>query len=76
MLKLFLKQDLILTKGSYFHSTKGTVITRRSIGQDPGGDLEYCFETTEKLYNAKQIRNEEGWQKLYLEEQPLYAQEV
>ncbi len=58
------------------YGTKGAVITRRSIGQDPGGDLEYCFETTEKLYNAKQVRNEEGWQKLSLEEQPLYAQEV
>lgn len=58
------------------YGTRGAVVARRTIGQDPGGELEYYFEMENKHYDARQIRGKEGWQKLYLEEQPLYAQEV
>ncbi|WP_369017952.1 Gfo/Idh/MocA family oxidoreductase [Thermatribacter velox] len=58
------------------YGTRGAVMTRHSIGQDPGGELEYYFEVLDRGYDAKQSRDKEGWQRLYLKAQPLYAQEI
>lgn len=58
------------------YGTEGAILAQHTIGQDPGGEVWYCFSGGVKRYDAFQRRESPSWQKLELTPKPLYAQEV
>ncbi|MEN3202653.1 MAG: Gfo/Idh/MocA family oxidoreductase [Atribacterota bacterium] len=58
------------------YGTKGAIFAQHTIGQDPGGEVWYCFSEAPQGYDALQRRTPTSWQKLELTPKALYAQEV
>lgn len=58
------------------YGTKGAISAQHTIGQDPGGEVWYCFLEEPQGYDALQRRTSTSWQKLELTPKALYAQEV
>lgn len=58
------------------YGTKGAILTKNTIGQDPGGTMWLYQEKEEKNYDAQQSRKEISYQLVELKPSPLYAQEI
>ena len=58
------------------YGTKGSIIANGTIGQQAGGDVIACIEKDTKGYEAEQVREEAGEEKIVLTPQNTYQQEI